>query len=297
MMGGGFFGRMRTLDAYPKTMTEFQKKTFGGAAISILSGVFIIFLVISEFRHYTTVESIDKLSVDVAMGETLQINVDFTFPHLSCNLLSLDVMDISGEQHLDVSHNVFKKRIDANGNALGEAEPHDLHGKEGGKPEVFRDKEGKVIDLKNAKNKHLEPGYCGSCYGAAEKGKCCNTCDDVREAYRIKGWAFTDPDGIEQCKREGFVQELQKMGTEGCNVFGSVEVNKVAGNFHFAPGKSFQQAHMHVHDLMNFNVNAFNVSHTINSMSFGSPYPGIVNPLDNTVRTVGVDDIPSSGMF
>lgn len=27
---------------------------------------------------------------------------------------------------------------------------------------------------------------------------CCNTCEDVRKAYRTKGWALKDPDGIEQ---------------------------------------------------------------------------------------------------
>ena len=32
---------------------------------------------------------------------------------------------------------------------------------------------------------------------------------------------------------------------EGCDVYGYLEVNKVAGNFHFAPGKSFQQQHVH----------------------------------------------------
>ena len=46
---------------------------------------------------------------------------------------------------------------------------------------------------------------------------------------------------------------------EGCNVYGSLEVNKVAGNFHFAPGKSFQQANMHVHDFLAFQKEDFNV--------------------------------------
>lgn len=32
--------------------------------------------------------------------------------------------------------------------------------------------------------------------------RCCNTCDDVREAYRRRGWAFKTPDTIEQCKRD-----------------------------------------------------------------------------------------------
>ena len=33
-----------------------------------------------------------------------------------------------------------------------------------------------------------------SCYGAETEGlMCCNTCEDVREAYRRKGWAFNNP--------------------------------------------------------------------------------------------------------
>ncbi|XP_076219910.1 endoplasmic reticulum-Golgi intermediate compartment protein 3-like, partial [Aptenodytes patagonicus] len=74
---------------------------------------------------------------------------------------------------------------------------------------------------------------------------CCNTCDDVREAYRRRGWAFKNPDTVEQCKREGFSQKMQEQKNEGCQVYGFLEVNKVAGNFHFAPGKSFQQSHVH----------------------------------------------------
>lgn len=98
---------------------------------------------------------------------------------------------------------------------------------------------------------HKDAPYCGSCYGSEEKpGDCCNTCDDVRERYRVRGWAFGNLDGIEQCKREGYSTKLREQMGEGCNIYGFLEVNKVAGNFHFAPGKSFQQGNMHVHDLM-----------------------------------------------
>ena len=31
--------------------------------------------------------------------------------------------------------------------------------------------------------------------------------------------------------------------------YGHLLVNKVAGNFHFAPGKSFVAHHVHIHDL------------------------------------------------
>lgn len=55
---------------------------------------------------------------------------------------------------------------------------------------------------------------------------------------------------------------------------------QVAGNFHFAPGRSFQQGSMHVHDLIPFGTEEFDVSHTIHKLSFGEDYPGMKNPLD-----------------
>jgi len=45
------------------------------------------------------------------------------------------------------------------------------------------------------------------------------------------------------------VSEKLKSMNEGCRLYGHVQVNKVAGNIHIAPGKSFQQHHMHVHDI------------------------------------------------
>jgi len=62
-----------------------------------------------------------------------------------------------------------------------------------------------------------------------------------------------------QCKREGFLQRVKDEEGEGCNIYGFLEVNKVAGNFHFAPGKSFHQSGVHVHDLLAFQKDSFNV--------------------------------------
>ena len=100
----------------------------------------------------------------------------------------------------------------------------------------------------------------------------------------MKGWAFSNPEGIEQCEREGFTENLKNQEGEGCNIYGYLEVNKVAGNFHFAPGKSFQHGAMHVHDLMPFHTSKFNMSHTIAKLSFGADFPGVVNPLDAVTR-------------
>lgn len=132
--------------------------------------------------------------------------------------------------------------------------------------------------------------YCGSCYGAGDEGECCNTCEDVRNAYRKKGWSFeqavASDEGIAQCVRDGYIDDLneQSQNKEGCNLHGTIQVQKVAGNFHFGVGRNFQQAQMHVHDLMPLRNININLTHTINHLSFGTDYPGRKNPLDELER-------------
>ncbi|XP_072175388.1 endoplasmic reticulum-Golgi intermediate compartment protein 3-like [Diadema setosum] len=276
--------RLRQFDAYPKTLEDFRVKTFGGAAVTIVSSILMVTLFVSELNFYLTKEVIPELYVDATRGEKLRINMEIVFPKMPCAYLSIDAMDISGEQQLDVDHNMFKKRLDKMGKAISEGEKEEI----GKNTEEEKQKE-EVVTMPD-----LDPDRCESCYGAETPGlKCCNTCDEVQEAYRRKGWAFSNPESIEQCKREGFAQKIQLQKEEGCEVYGYLEVNKVAGNFHFAPGKSFQQHHVHVHDLQPYAGGKFNMTHHIKTLSFGMEYPGMENPLDSTK----VIDTKGSSMF
>ncbi|XP_061431252.1 endoplasmic reticulum-Golgi intermediate compartment protein 3-like isoform X3 [Lethenteron reissneri] len=227
--------RLRQLDAYPKPLDDFRVKTFGGAAVTIVSGLIMSVLFLSELQYYLTKEVHPELFVDTTRGDKLRINLDVVFPRMACAFLSLDAMDVSGETQIDVEHTLFKKRLDARGQPVAaEEEKHEI---------------GKLEEIPDPTA--LDPNRCESCYGANGTDlQCCNTCDDVREAYRRKGWAFKNPEVIEQCRREGFSNKVREQKDEGCRVYGHLEVNKVAGNFHFAPGKSFQQAH--IHDFMMF---------------------------------------------
>ncbi|KAI3996392.1 hypothetical protein MKX01_026860 [Papaver californicum] len=235
------FAKLRNLDAYPKINEDFYNRTLSGGLITVISSISMILLFISELRLYINSMTHTELVVDTSRGETLCINFDVTFPALPCSILSLDAMDISGEPHLDVKHNVIKNRIDANDTCWQITIAINFFSLRYFSPLQIE----KPLQKHGDRLEHNET-YCGSCMTYAD---CCNSCEEVREAYRKKGWGMSNPDEIDQ-------------------------VNKVAGNFHFAPGKSFQQANVHVHDVTAFQKDSFNISHKINKLSFGESFPG-----------------------
>lgn len=46
---------------------------------------------------------------------------------------------------------------------------------------------------------NVPENYCGPCYGAKGQGECCNTCDDIQDAYSELGWN-ADLDSFEQVR-------------------------------------------------------------------------------------------------
>lgn len=195
----------------------------------------------------------------------MEIDLNITFPRIPCELLTLDVMDVSGEQQTGVMHGVNKVRL------MPQTQG-------GGVIDI------KSLDLHSAENEasHLDPDYCGQCYGAtappnAIKAGCCNTCDEVREAYASQSWAFGRGENVEQCEREHYAERLDAQREEGCRIEGGIHVNKVVGNFHIAPGRSFSNGNMHVHDLNNYFdtpiQGGHHFSHDIHSLRFGPRLP------------------------
>lgn len=157
-----------------------------------------------EFFDYRRVNIDTSIVVDKSRGEKLTASLNITFPRVPCyrafsnnlwlkqqwfnssSVVSLDVMDISGETQRDISHNVVKTRLNAKGEMVANSAISQLGSDL-----------DKISDVK-------QDNYCGSCYGGTEpEGGCCNTCESVRQAYINRGWSFTDPDAIDQvCTRK-----------------------------------------------------------------------------------------------
>lgn len=76
---------LRRLDAYPKTLEEFRQKTIAGAAVTLISSVIMIWLLISEFYIYLTPNISEELFVDTTRSNLLRINLELYIPTISCN--------------------------------------------------------------------------------------------------------------------------------------------------------------------------------------------------------------------
>jgi hypothetical protein len=87
---------------------------------------------------------------------------------------------------------------------------------------------------------------------------------------------------VEQCRLENWPDLIKNHANEGCRVAGSLRVNKVSGNFHFAPGKSFDIKGHHLHDIRLLEGLKLDFTHEIHSLSFGARHAHLKNPLDNT---------------
>ncbi|KAG4302564.1 hypothetical protein PCANB_001174 [Pneumocystis canis] len=252
----------RRFDAFSKTIEDAQIKTINGGLITILSIIIIFVLISFEWCDYRRIIVLSELTIDRTRSEKLQINLNLTFPKMPCSILSLDIMDVSGELQTDVSHNVVKNRLDKNGIFINSTSVNTLNFQQPAKVPSH--------------------DYCGSCYGAKEG--CCNTCQDVVNAYIANNWPVPNKKTFEQCKEANIDGP-----DEGCNFVGRIEVNKVIGNFHFAPGHSLQTiTGGHIHDIYDYLTDSLphDFSHIINKLSFGPEIEGrsLQNPLDNTKK-------------
>jgi len=71
---------------------------------------------------------------------------------------------------------------------------------------------------------------------------------------------------------------------DACRYYGSVEIGKVAGNFHVTAGRSIPFPRGHAHLALMIDDDAYNFSHRIDEFSFGERSPGKINPLDGDLK-------------
>jgi len=97
--------------------------------------------------------------------------------------------------------------------------------------------------------------------------------DDTERKLHSHGFDEEDENMIKKVK-------LALTNGEGCRVYGVLDVQRVAGNFHI----SVHGLNILVAQMIFEGAKHVNVSHIVHDLSFGPKYPGIHNPLDGTSR-------------
>ncbi|PKA61981.1 Protein disulfide-isomerase 5-4 [Apostasia shenzhenica] len=234
---------LRNFDAFPRAEEHLLQKTSSGAVVSIIGLSIMATLFVHELKYYLTTYTVHQMSVDVKRGETLPIHVNMTFPALPCEVLSMDAIDLSGKHEVDLDTHIWKLRVSREGIILGASEYlTDLVEKEHStENHVADDNKDRHQDSSHKKHEHS--------FGS----------DAEKMIKKVKQAMAAD---------------------EGCRIFGVLDVQRVAGNFHVSVhGLNILVAQQIFGGSANVNV-----SHVIHDLSFGPKYPGIHNPLDGTIR-------------
>jgi hypothetical protein len=230
----------------------------------------------------------EKVHVNATSPAGLELEFDITLHSVPCAILSVDANDPTGQSqslHLDKVHHVWKHRLSKDGDFIGDRSKLELGST------LLTETSLKAVAIDSGAidegefplvRRELE---CGSCYGAGDEDECCNTCDDVKRAYSMKGWVMHKSDEIEQCKDEFTSKDEQG---EGCNVHGKVALSTGGGNLHLAPSRGLEESDegLSIFDVFLRTFEQFNVSHTINGFRFGPEYPGHVHQLDHEERVI-----------
>lgn len=249
---------IKRLDAFPRAEEHLLQKTQSGAIVSIIGLVIMATLFLHELRYYLSTYTVHQMSVDLKRGETLPIHINMTFPSLPCDVLSVDAIDMSGKHEVDLDTNIWKLRLSRDGHIIGTEYLSDLvekghdhgHGthEEHGLKHHHDDHKGQHDDHKDQHEDSKSKSHLQSFDQETE-----NTVKKVKQALA---------------------------NGEGCRIYGVLDVQRVAGNFHI----SVHGLNIFVAQMIFEGSNHVNVSHMIHDLSFGPEYPGIHNPLDGTSR-------------
>jgi len=290
--------RLKRLDAHSTVSNEFRVYTAQGAALSVLTCCMITYLVVSEAYFNFQVEMKERVYVNATSPRGLEMEFDISLHAVRCSELSIDAQDPTGQSlslHLDKTHHVWKHRVLMNPKRPGRVKK--VLGKRrkielGSTLLELSDVTDMAEDMEATVDLQADPeanSECGSCYGAGEPGECCNSCEDVQRAYKLKGWQLKDPAEIAQCINEKKMSEEEGEG-EGCNVHGTVALDSGGGNVHLAPGDDVASGvavtNPSFFDVLLQKFHEWNVTHTIHKLRFGPEYPAAIYQLDGQTRNV-----------
>lgn len=274
---------MKSLDAFGKPIQEFQVKTACGGYLSVCSFLLIFLLFVTELRYFLQLETKDEMLIDQNQDQKhLNISFSVTFFQVPCSVLHMNLIDPKKANVMHVVHEIYKTRLGKNGKPLGIRTRESL----ANVAQTASELEEAGRHNNSVRAPHVTPHLrCGSCFNShVDEDDCCSTCEDVRAAFKARGWPEKPTDYIfGQCEDEAYSLDPPQ-ANEGCQIDARLHVKKVASTIHLGVGRYFKADRLKSGSNSQDFVRHLNFSHEVRQLSFGPDFPGLVHVLDGRVK-------------
>ncbi|KAJ9353839.1 hypothetical protein DTO027B9_5052 [Paecilomyces variotii] len=239
----GIGSGLKTFDAFPKTKPDYTSPSRRGGQWTVVILVICTILSFSEFRAWFRGHENHHFSVEKGVSHELQLNLDMVVA-MPCNNVRINIQDAAGDRIL----------------------AGDMLTREDTSWKLWMDKRNKEMYHGIHEYQTLNNEDTARLSAQEEDVHVSHVLGEVRK----NPWRKF-PKGPRM--RRGDV-------VDSCRIYGSLEGNKVQGDFHItARGHGYQDFGAHL------DHKTFNFSHMITELSFGPHYPSILNPLDKTMST------------
>lgn len=199
-------------DLYRKVQSDHVKTTAFGGLLSVVALAVMGWMFLAETYCYLFAEPTAQMVVEGHLDNTrMRIDLNISLFMVPCEYAHMDYSDESGT-HMS-AFAINKLPLDENGVLLpGHHVEHVRY---------------------HERVRERSQADCGSCYGAEMfEGQCCNTCEEVTEAYAKRGWKLPNKRTISQCMRR--LEEVEEQKSPGCQLYGHIIVKRIPGNFHIS---------------------------------------------------------------
>jgi len=230
-------------DAFPKSKPQYVTRTSGGGKWTVAMILFSLLFTFTEVSRWWAGYETHQFAVEKGVSHQMQVNLDVVV-RMQCADLHVNVQDAAGDR-IRAGDKLSKDRT----NWSQWVDAKGVH-------KLGRDSEGRVNTGVGWKNLAHDDGF-------GEE----HVHDIVKAGRRRAKWAKTP---------------RVKGRADSCRIYGSLDLNKVQGDFHItARGHGYVE----LGDQNHLDHGNFNFSHIISELSYGPFYPSLVNPLDRTVNT------------
>lgn len=241
---------LRSFDAFPKTKSTYTSATEAGGRWTVLVLIICTLMTITELKQWIAGTETHHFSVERGVGHELQLNLDVVIA-MRCEDLHVNVQDASMDRIM-AGELLTKEETNFHAWATrgNSAKGH------------YTSSSGNSFDMLGEDDLQRRQAQ-----------------EEDSHVHHVLGHMR------ESRSRKKFQKAPRLRSSEerdACRIYGSLEGNKVQGDFHItARGHGYLEPGLFQH----LDHSRFNFSHHINELSFGPHYPNLLNPLDRTSDT------------